>query len=81
MTANDRRQMKASEVPAFVVDVIAAGCDIFAVGHDSYVIGDVDEQDAAIDELERIGGKYGDRDPLKLDIVMHLRSIGRFVDI
>lgn len=68
MTENDRRQMNASEIPAFVVDVIEAGCNICAVGHESYVLGDIDEQHAAIEELERIREKYGDRDPLKLEI-------------
>ncbi|MHA4735097.1 MULTISPECIES: hypothetical protein [Ensifer] len=77
MTENDRRQMNASETPAFVVDVIEAGCNICAVGHESYVLGDIDEQHAAIEELERIREKYGDRDPLRLEIVAYLcRSDG-----
>ncbi|CAN7713405.1 MULTISPECIES: hypothetical protein [Ensifer] len=81
MTENDRRQMNASEIPAFVVDVIEAGCNICAVGHESYVLGDIDEQHAAIEELERIREKYGDRDPLKLEIVAYLWSIGRFINV
>ncbi|KSV79550.1 hypothetical protein N185_00020 [Sinorhizobium sp. GW3] len=32
MTENAHRQMKASEIPAFVVDVIEDGCNICAVG-------------------------------------------------
>lgn len=75
------RQMSASEIPAFVVDVIEVGCDICAVGHDKYVIGDSDEQDAAIEELDRIGEKYGDRDPLKLEIVAYLWTIGRYIEV
>ncbi|QHG70138.1 hypothetical protein [Ensifer adhaerens] len=81
MTENDRRQMKASEIPAFVVDLIEAGCGIRAVGPEIYVIGDLDEQDAAIQELERIGEKFGDRDPLQLEIVAYLWSIARSIEV
>lgn len=81
MTGNQRRLMKASEIPDFVDEVIAAGCDITAVGHSMYVIGDVEEQEQAEEELDRIGEKYGDRDFLKLEIVAYLRSIGRYVEV
>lgn len=81
MTENDRRQMKASDIPAFVVDVIEAGCNICAIGDESYVIGDIDEQDAAIEEIERIGEKYGDRDLIRLEIVDYLWSIGRYIEV
>ncbi len=81
MTDNDRRQMKASEIPPFVVDLIEAGCGICAVGLESYVIGDLDEQDAAMEELERIGEKYGDRDQLELQIAAYLWSIGRYLEV
>ncbi len=81
MTENNRRQMAASEIPAFVADVIAAGCNICAVGHDKYVLGDIEEQDRAKDELDRILVKYGNRDPLKLEIVSYLWSIGRFIEV
>lgn len=73
--------MNEDEIPAFVVDVIEAGCDISAAGHDSYVIGDIEEQDAAIKELDRIGEEYGNRDALKLEIVAYLWSIGRYVEV
>ncbi|MEJ7013773.1 hypothetical protein [Sinorhizobium meliloti] len=49
------RLMLESEIPAFVDAVIGAGCDICAIGHDSYVLGDLEEMDAAADELDRIG--------------------------
>lgn len=81
MARHKKRVMKPSEIPDFVNELIAAGCDISAVGHDMYVIGDVEKSDAAIKEVRRIGEKYGDRDPLKLEIVAYLWSIGRFVDI
>lgn len=43
-----------SEIPAFVDAVIKAGCDICAIGHDCYVLGDLEEMDAAANELARI---------------------------
>lgn len=42
MAVSNNRRMKASEVPAFVDAIIKAGCDICAVGHDKYVVGDAD---------------------------------------
>ncbi|WP_077960675.1 hypothetical protein [Ensifer adhaerens] len=81
MTEGTQRQMHASEIPAFVADVIETGCEICAVGHDSYVIGEVEEQAHAKKKLDRIGEKYGNRDALRLQIVAYLWSIGRFVDV
>ncbi|RWB98727.1 MULTISPECIES: hypothetical protein [unclassified Mesorhizobium] len=76
--------MKASEIPAFVEEVIKAGCDICAVGHDRYVLGDADlsvsELEAALPELQRIEETYGDRDFLRLEIVAHLRALGRYLE-
>lgn len=69
--------MGVTEIPAFVDEVIEAGCDISAVGRDCYVLGDLEEMDAASDELQRIGEKFGGRDFLLLEIVSHLRSLGR----
>ncbi|MQW86011.1 hypothetical protein [Sinorhizobium saheli] len=73
--------MKADQIPAFVDDVIKAGCDICAIGPDNYVLGDIEEMDAARDELSRIKEAYGDRDFLLHEIVAHLRSLGRYLDI
>ena len=82
MTADTkRRAMNRSEIPDFVAEIIKAGCDITAIGHDKYVLGDIEEQDAAIDELDRIGEKYGDRDHLKLQIVAYLWSIDRYIEL
>lgn len=81
MTKNLGHQLAPDEISDFVVDVIGAGCDIRAVGHDKYVIGDIGEQDAALEELDRISEKYGNRSPLKLEIVAYLRSIGRYMEI
>jgi len=81
MTENARRQMKVSEIPAFVDEVIQSGCSITAVGHDKYVLGDIEEQGRAKDELDRITKKYGNRDPMRLQIVAYLWSIGRYLDL
>lgn len=45
MTTSARRRMKESEIPAFVQEVIDAGCDICAIGHNGYVIGDIEERE------------------------------------
>ncbi|AII27820.1 hypothetical protein B9J07_13155 [Sinorhizobium sp. LM21] len=81
MAQSKRRKMKPSEIPDFVAEIIKTGCDITAIGHDKYVLGDIEEQDAAIDELDRIGEKYGDRDHLKLQIVAYLWSIDRYIEL
>ncbi|MDK1494523.1 hypothetical protein QN219_31845 [Sinorhizobium sp. 7-81] len=48
------RLMLESEIPAFVDAVIETGCDICAIGQDSYALGDLEEIDAATDELAHI---------------------------
>ncbi|WP_312891189.1 hypothetical protein [Mesorhizobium silamurunense] len=79
MTGN-KRLMKASDIPAFVVTLIKACCDICAVGDTRYVLGDVEETLAAHDELECIGEAFEDRDSLIRESVAYLRSIGRYLD-
>jgi hypothetical protein len=61
--------------------MFAAGCEITAMGHDKYVLGDIEEQHRARDELDRITEKYGDHDPLKLEIVAYLWSIDRYIEL
>jgi hypothetical protein len=72
--------MRVSEIPAFIDDVVEAGCDICAVGDDKYVLGEFEEQEAAADKLRRLDERYGNRDFLKLEIVAHLRTLGRYLD-
>ncbi|RWK48114.1 hypothetical protein [Mesorhizobium sp.] len=85
MAASNKRLMKTSEVPAFVDAIIKAGCDICAIGHHGYVLGDVDltpaEREVVMPKIKKIEETYGDRDFLKLEIVAYLRSIGRYLDI
>ncbi|WP_234823138.1 hypothetical protein [Ensifer adhaerens] len=80
-TEHNQRQMDPGEIPAFVVDVLEAGCDICAVGHDSYVISEIVEQTATKEKLDRIIEKYGNRDALRWEIVGYLWSIGRFLEL
>lgn len=84
MAIRPQRLMLKSEIPDFVDDVIKTGCDICAVGHGSYVLGDADVDDDIVDEvveaIQRIDVKYGDRDFLILEIVAYLRSLGRYLD-
>lgn len=35
----DKRYMKASDIPVFVDRVIKSGCDICAIGHFNYCLG------------------------------------------
>lgn len=52
-----------------------------AVGHDSYVISEIEEQTATKEKLDRIVEKYGNRDALRWEIVAYLWSIGRFLEL
>ena len=85
MTTGASKTMAQADIPLFVQDVINTGCDICAIGHDGYVVGDSDlseeEYGIAAPELQRIKERYGDRDLLRQEIAEHLRSIGRYVDL
>ena len=76
-----RRTMTEDEIPAFVQEIAATGCNILAVGEDSYVLADADLPDDVYDaiepEIQRISEKYGRRDHLRLQIAAYLHSIGR----
>ncbi|MBD9372798.1 hypothetical protein IB238_09220 [Rhizobium sp. ARZ01] len=73
--------MTEDQIPDFVREIAATGCDIRAVGDDAYVIADVDLPDDVYEAIEpellRISAKYGRRDHLLLQIVAYLKSIGR----
>jgi hypothetical protein len=77
--------MREADIPFFVQAVIDTGCDICAVGHVGYVLGDTDltpqEQEAIEPRLREISEMFGERDHLQPKIIAHLRSIGRYVEI
>lgn len=77
---NYTRLMKASEIPAFVDQMIEVGCDICAVGHRFYSLGDLDGK-APWRKVKRIEEEFGSRDHLRLEIVAHLRAIGRYIEL
>jgi hypothetical protein len=76
--------MRRSDIAGFVSEVIAAGAPICAVGRDVYVICETEVPDGDVrrvaEEVQAICDKYGPRDHLRLEIVWHLRSLGRYVD-
>ncbi|MCQ7029680.1 hypothetical protein MRO55_24570, partial [Escherichia coli] len=75
--------MREDQIPDFVRELLAIGCDICAIGDAHYVIGDTDmtpkARRAAKSELGRIEREYGDRDHLRSQIASYLQSIGRGV--
>ncbi|MGV8935698.1 MAG: hypothetical protein ACOH2J_01120 [Allorhizobium sp.] len=77
--------MLTKQIPAFVNDIVAFGCDICAVGANSYLIGDADlEEDhyeLIKDDLSCLDEFYGPRDHLKFEIIAYLRSIGRAIEL
>lgn len=76
------KRMREKDIPPFVQDVAATGCDICAVGPDSYVMGDADlprgKRRGLYKKLDEIDARYGSRDHLRNKIVAHLVSIGRY---
>jgi len=51
--------MLSSQIPEFVRDVVATGCNICAVGQEHYLFGDGDLKD---EDFERVSGLLGDID-------------------
>ncbi|WP_371681937.1 hypothetical protein [Neorhizobium sp. T7_12] len=73
--------MQSSEIPAFVDEVAATGCDITAVPGVGYIFGDADlprpVYRKVLPEIRRISEHYGERDHLLEEITDYLISIGR----
>lgn len=78
-------KMRKDQIPEFVEEILATGCPICAVGREMYVFAEVDLPEEVMErvsaEVQAICQRYGDRDHLRHDIVAHLRSIGRFIDL
>lgn len=76
--------MSKKDIPAFVQAVIMTGCEICAMDYDGYVLGDADLPLAKSRQvqpiLKQISRRFGERDHLKREIVLHLRSLNRFVE-
>lgn len=76
--------MTEDQVPEFVDAVIATGCPICAAGHEPYVFAEIDLPPEDIDrvsaEVHDIRRAYGERDHLRREIAIYLRSLGRYVE-
>ncbi|MBB6181678.1 hypothetical protein [Pseudorhizobium flavum] len=75
------KSMRENQIPEFVREIIATGCDMRAVGDHHYLVGDSDLSEEAFDavekDLDRIWTEYGNHDHLKYQIIGYLHSIGR----
>nr|CAD6614876.1 hypothetical protein RKHAN_02742 [Rhizobium sp. Khangiran2] len=73
--------MTEDDIPEFVNEVLATGCEIVAIGDDGYVIADCHLPEEVYQAMEpalaQIADKYFARGHLKSQIVEYLRSIGR----
>ncbi|MBZ9740617.1 hypothetical protein [Mesorhizobium sp. CO1-1-4] len=60
------KRMREKDIPAFVQEVAATGCDICAIGAGLYVLGDVDvprgKRRGLYKKLREIDARYGSRD-------------------
>lgn len=78
------KRMQEKDIPAFVQEVVASGCDICAVGPSCYCCGDTDvprdKRRGLYKKLGEIDARYGSRDHLRYQIAAHLASIGRYID-
>lgn len=74
-------RMKSEDIPAFVAEVAATGCNITGIAGVGYLIGDADLPDDQFEEvmpkLSKITDAYGKRDHLLEEITEYLVSIGR----
>lgn len=79
------RRMRAEEIPDFVADILAAGAQMIAVGHDIYLIGETEVPEElyeqVVSEVQNICDRYGRREHLRREIATHLCRLGRFVDL
>jgi len=75
------RVMTEEEIPAFVAEIAATGCDITGLAGIGYVIGDIDLPKSVyrkvLPKLQQVLTRYGERDYLLEEISTILISIGR----
>jgi hypothetical protein len=80
-----RKLMKVSDIPAFVYEIVETA----ATSARSATTNTSSETQSCHStnrikvrrKLDKIEDNYGDRDFLRLEIVGHLRSIGRYIDV
>ncbi len=75
------QRMRPEDIPAFVEEVAATGCNITGIAGMGYVIGDADLPSCQLEEvmpkLSEITKAYGRRDHLLEEITEYLVSMGR----
>ncbi len=75
------RKMESEDIPMFVEEVAATGCNITGIAGVGYIIGDADLPDGQLEtvrpKLAEITEAYGKRDHLLEEITEYLVSIGR----
>ncbi|WP_342586892.1 hypothetical protein [Mesorhizobium sophorae] len=79
------KQMREKDIPGFVQEVAATGCNICALGRGHYFMGDADvprsKRRGLYKKLADIDARYGSRDHLRDKIAAHLTSIGRYIEV
>jgi hypothetical protein len=77
--------MRKEDIPDFVSQILATGAPMCAIGNDFYLICETEvsvrSRAQVATEVQRICADYGPRDHLRRDIVAHLRSLGRCLDL
>ncbi|WP_165222217.1 hypothetical protein [Affinirhizobium pseudoryzae] len=77
--------MTEDQIPAFVEELLATGCPVYAIGREAYVIAEfaVPEtlRGAISEQVNEICERYGKRDHLLLNIAHHLRTIGFGIEL
>ncbi|MCZ8158954.1 MAG: hypothetical protein O9256_03590 [Rhizobiaceae bacterium] len=77
--------MSEEQIPAFIDELLATGCPVYAVGQKAYVIAEfaVPEclRSSTSERVNKICQRFGERDHLILQIVHHLWSIGRGIQV
>lgn len=74
------RLMRAEEIPAYIGDMLDAGCDIVLIGGDICIFLDqmsAEEHKVSIAKFEAIVKRYGQQSHLHSEIASHLAAIGR----
>lgn len=77
--------MTEDQIPAFVSELLATGCPVYAIGREAYVIAEFEVPEilrtSISEQVNDICKRYGKRDHLLLHIAHHLRTIGFGVDL
>ncbi len=77
--------MSEEQIPAFIDELLATGCPVYAVGQNAYVIAEFAAPEhlrsSTSEKVNEICRRYGKRDHLILKIVHHLWSIGHGLQV